>query len=442
METFLNMFYLFFQGLLVFQTFFLLILYLVVRKDDILFYCLFLLLSTVYFFLNAPNTFFGLNDDVVFDSTLYRYLNIPIIILANLFYILFLRSYFKGVYSSPSTQNAYRIVLTSIPILVLAFFVLIALKRSNQVIFYMVNFLSFSLSIYLVVEMLRKNARNVGWVLSGMIFSMVGTFLTMLMIVLDRYEIRNIFTHDYPLFFMRCGILADILFYQVAIIKKWNYQEKQLALQQMEKELAVANIRNQISSQLHDDIGSTLSGISMYSYMTNNQLVAGDHEKAKTSLGIIQESANEMVDKLGDLVWSVNPYQDSLPLTVARLQEYGSKMAAAKGMTFKAEVAENAVQHQMPMKDRQNLYLIAKEAINNAAKYSDGKLIKLLVTASENYMTLKVMDDGNGFDQETTKKGNGLYNMQKRANEVGAEFISQSRPGGGCTISFRLKIAH
>jgi len=146
----------------------------------------------------------------------------------------------------------------------------------------------------------------------------------------------------YPLAIIKLGMLIDIMLFQLALLKRWNEQEKQLAIEKILSQLEVEKLRNKISSQLHDDIGSTLSGVSMYSHLTNKQMERGEHEKAKVSLHIIQQSANEMSEKLNDLVWSVNPSQDSLPMMLERLQQYGLDMCSAKNMQFKMDTLIDA----------------------------------------------------------------------------------------------------
>ena len=433
-------FYLFFQGVLLFQTFFLGMLYFITKRKDILFYSIFLLLSAIYFFLNAPNTFFNLNDNAIFNSAIYLQGNIPLIIIANLFYILFLKNFFSGIYNSKFLEKIFFISFLSLPVLMAAFFICRYFNVETQPVFYIVNLLATCVSIFIIDAVFRQGLRNTGWVAWGMIFNILGTALTIAMIVLERYKIRNIFTVDYPLFFMRCGILADMFFYQIALLKKWHLQEKQLAVQRLEKELAVEKVRNQISSQLHDDIGSTLSGVSMYSHLIHTQMEKGEHDKAKGSLHIIQQSANEIVEKLNDLVWSVNPGQDSFPMMLERLQQYGLDMCSAKNIQFKMETPPKTSIVDLPSGQRYQLYLFIKEVINNAVKYSDATLLTLTVKENKRLLEFSIIDNGKGFDIDTIKRGNGLNNMQKRADELGAEFSIQSKAGKGCIISLKVKI--
>ena len=229
-----------------------------------------------------------------------------------------------------------------------------------------------------------------------------------------------------------------MFFYLVALLKKWHTQEKELAVQQITKELEVANIRNRISSQLHDDIGSTLSGISMYSYMASTQLQQGNHTNVQATLQTIQQSASEVVNKMGDVVWSVKTGQDSLQLLFERLGQYGFDMCKAKNIDFKTSIL---ISHfNIPAENRYQLYLFCKEAINNAVKYSDAGLLELTAKEEGNLLEVNIADNGKGFDSETVKRGNGLNNMLQRANELGADFKLLSKRGGGCLISLKVKI--
>lgn len=125
------------------------------------------------------------------------------------------------------------------------------------------------------------------------------------MIVLGNYHVKALFTEWYPLFFIRLGLLGDMFFYMMAIISKWHLQEKQVAIAKLEAELAGEKLRSKISGQLHDDLVSTLSGISMYTYMANDLLRTGLYKQAVQSLEVIQKSAMELVHNLDDMVWTI-----------------------------------------------------------------------------------------------------------------------------------------
>lgn len=130
------------QGVLVFQGLFLLLLYFITKRKDVLHYSLFLLLSAAYFYLNAPFTFFGLEDEKVFSSALYINGNIPLIIITNTAYILFLKYFFKDIYNNRVTDNLFRLILFLTPFLIAIFFLLRYISKETQPVFYISNFFS------------------------------------------------------------------------------------------------------------------------------------------------------------------------------------------------------------------------------------------------------------------------------------------------------------
>ena len=200
------------------------------------------------------------------------------------------------------------------------------------------------------------------------------------------------------------------------------------------------NERLRISSELHDEVGATLSGIAMYSHLTKEQIKNADTTEVEKSLNIMQQSAGEMVNKLNDIVWLINPDQDSLQKLIQRLEEYATDMAVIKNMQVKVNAPEHLHEHSLPMESRRNIYLFCKEAINNAVKYSNGTILELNIKEVNNTLEFSVSDNGKGFDAVMVRRGNGLENMQKRADEIGAKLTVQSKQDEGSLLSMQIKI--
>ncbi len=213
-----------------------------------------------------------------------------------------------------------------------------------------------------------------------------------------------------------------------------------LRKRKLQNQQAILSERLRISQELHDEVGATLSGISMYSHLTKEQMKHAQTAEVEKSLTIIQQSAGEMVNKLNDIVWLINPGQDSLQKLIQRLEEYAGEMAAIKNMQVKITLPEQFSTHSLPVEGRRNIYLFCKEAINNAVKYSEADLLELTVKEYNQLLEISIRDNGKGFDVENVKRGNGLGNMKQRANGLGADFDIQSEPGEGCFISLKLKI--
>jgi len=439
-QFFIEKFYLFFQGAMLFQVLFFGMVYLITKRKDVLYYSLLNFVSAGYFFLNAPDTFFGIEETIVFDSPLYRYVNFAILLSMILVYLVFLKEIFSdSLIKYPYIKKIYSITFYLIPSLYILF-VLFALSGwKTNAIFYTGHIVNGPFCTFiLIVNFKQKGYKSL--IINGMLVLFVCVVTTMMLTIRYNSGSNDTILDRYPLAIIKLGMLIDIMLFQLALLKRWNEQERQLAIEKIQSQLEVEKLRNKISSQLHDDIGSTLSGVSMYSHLTNNQMERGEHDQAKVSLNIIQQSANAMVEKLNDLVWSVNPEHDSLPMMLERLQQYGLDMCSAKNMQFKMETTVKNSIVDLPSEQLYHLYLFIKEAINNAAKYSEANLLRLTLEEKKSLLEISIIDNGKGFDIASIKRGNGLTNMQKRADELGAVFSIQSKAGEGCLIALKVKI--
>lgn len=436
----LEIFYLFFQGILTLQVLFFAVLYVVTRRKDLLYYCLFLFFAAAYFFINAPYTFFGIPEETVWNSVWYDHINTPVIITENLFYILFLRSFFADITTDKKVTSVLNFTLWLIPWIVLLFLVLTILEIDKQFIFYTVKLIAVLPALTVSIVVIRRKPPFGMLVANGLLCTIAGTCITVCMIILGNNGVQHLFTVGYPLFFIRLGILGDMIFYLAAILKKWHFQEKQLSEEKLRSQLAVEKLRNKISAELHDDFGSTLSGINMYSYMINDQMESGNYEQARNSINIIQRSASEMAHNLHDLVWMISPGKDNLQKLVEKLEEYMIEMATARNMKVSIKVSEKITDIDLPVESRRNIYLFCKEAINNAVKYSQATNLELVIKEMDGNLLFSISDNGKGFDRRQIKMGNGLENMQKRADEMGAVLDLQSKENEGTTVSLQCII--
>ena len=414
--------------------------YFVTKKKELLYYGLFLFFAAIYFFINAPFTFFGIAEEIVWNSDWYDKLNDVVIIIQNVFYLLFLKAFFTGIATDHKVKSLFRFSLLFIPAMVILFSLVTFSKPGSQTIYYATQLIPIIPALVVAVSVVKNKFLFAGLVANGLLINVAGTSLTVLMNILRNNNVHHLFTEGYPLIFVRIGILGDMIFFLAAILKKWHFQEKQLAVVRLQSQLEVEELRNRISAELHDDIGSTLSGISMYSHLAREQIKNTNTEEIEKSLNIMQQSAGEMVNKLNDIVWFVNPEQDSLQKLIQRLKEYVVDMAAIKNMKVKVNVQANMQEHNLSIESRRNIYLFSKEAINNAVKYSEATLLELNIKEANGILEFAVADNGKGFDITTIKKGNGLGNMAKRADEIGAILMVRSKQHEGSLLSIKLKI--
>jgi signal transduction histidine kinase/ligand-binding sensor domain-containing protein len=219
---------------------------------------------------------------------------------------------------------------------------------------------------------------------------------------------------------------AAILAIAFTIFLLYRYQLKQA--------LKVLAIRNRIATDLHDEIGSTLSSISIYSQVAKKEVIKKAPEAADM-LENITESTTGMMDAMNDIVWMINTSNDRFGNITNRMNAFANELLEAKNCNVHFHISGDLEKLRLDMVQRKNLYLIFKEAINNIAKYSgcSNTWIDLSMKGSHKVM-MTIRDDGKGFDIGAESSGNGLLNMRKRAAELNGQFHFNSEIGKGTFV--------
>jgi signal transduction histidine kinase len=206
-------------------------------------------------------------------------------------------------------------------------------------------------------------------------------------------------------------------------------------------------MRNKIAQDLHDNVGSTLSSISVYSQVAQIQSKNGNANELNEVLDKIGTTSNDMISEMNDIVWAINPRNDSMEKIIQRMDSFAKPLAAARNIQFKLQYDRSVLALQLDMDGRKNFYLIFKEGVNNAIKYSGASELIASIKITHNRLVLEVKDNGIGFNPENEMKGNratlsgnGLHNMYKRANELKGELRIQSHPGKGTTILLNMQL--
>lgn len=208
---------------------------------------------------------------------------------------------------------------------------------------------------------------------------------------------------------------------------------------QLTKAVELEKLRTRIATDLHDDIGASLSSISMYSESIKLQVKESlPHlEPVLTKMG---ENSRDMVAGMSDIVWAINPGNDAGEKMIQRMESYATDTCAAKEIRLHFTADKKLGKVQLPLEKRKNIYLIFKEAVNNAAKYSAAKNLHILLRIRENDLVMEVLDDGEGFDIQQPQKGNGLTNMTLRANEMKGQLSLHSAQGQGTKLMLEVRI--
>jgi two-component sensor histidine kinase len=204
----------------------------------------------------------------------------------------------------------------------------------------------------------------------------------------------------------------------------------------MRHAIKVERLRLRIASDLHDDIGSTLSSISLLSEIATRQDKESESAKVLSKIGV---DSRDVLNSMDDIIWSVNPKNDSLSNLLVRLREYAIPLCESKDITFKMNVDETIHSMKLGMDELRDIFLIVKEAVNNAVKYSGCKTLSVTFIKNPE-LDISIRDDGCGFDTDSPTSRNGLINIKHRAQKIGGELLLHSEKGKGTTITLKTKI--
>jgi ligand-binding sensor domain-containing protein/two-component sensor histidine kinase len=190
------------------------------------------------------------------------------------------------------------------------------------------------------------------------------------------------------------------------------------------------SIRNKIAQDLHDNMGSTLSSISVYSQVAKIYQEQTRPKELSDVLEKISETSTGMISDMNDIVWSLQPANDNIEKIINRMESFAKPLCVASNIKFDLQFPSSITGLNLPMEIRKNFYLIFKEAINNAVKYSRANVIQVIIEIKNNHICMIIKDNGVGFNQFTnTSGGNGLKNMQRRTEEMQGVWKLNSLPG-------------
>jgi ligand-binding sensor domain-containing protein/two-component sensor histidine kinase len=204
---------------------------------------------------------------------------------------------------------------------------------------------------------------------------------------------------------------------------------------------AIERIRERIASDFHDDIGSALSSISIFSEVADKQLKQlSPPEQTREIVGRISFHSRAMLDAMDDIVWAVNPQNDHFSDLAVRMREFAIPLLEAKNIDFDIDMGAEILNTRIGMEVRKNIFMIFKECINNILKHSCCSAVKIAVNKLNTQLEFVISDNGKGFDINAPHSRNGLKNIQKRAAEIKGAIHIASTPGNGTVTRLLVNI--
>lgn len=258
-----------------------------------------------------------------------------------------------------------------------------------------------------------------------------------------------------PVAWMIFGFFIDVLFFSAAIgyRLRMEYLEKEKSLKElmaketalremeMEKIKAIYETREEerlrISRDIHDDMGSSLSSISIYAKVASS-LMQQEPDKALDALEKIRLNAEEVMEKTYDTIWSLQTNYGSYASIFSRMEKTAKEWLAATGIICQVTIEEKPLFRAIKYEIQKGFWLIFKEALHNVSKYSKAEHCRITVEQKNEILVMIIADDGMGFHLDDHRNGNGLKNMRERATEMGASLFIHSKPAEGTVITIQL----
>lgn len=231
-------------------------------------------------------------------------------------------------------------------------------------------------------------------------------------------------------------VLIGIIVIVTRYISQNRLKEK---IRQLEKQQAIEAERNRISKDMHDEIGSGLTRIALMTELMNTQKQLD--EKTKQSVNEIAGSTRQLVESMSEIIWTLNPHNDKLEDLLAYLREQTRHYFEPLNIDYEISFPVNIPDVRLNNEQRRNLFLVTKEALNNALKHSGATRIELFADTADHKIKFSVMDNGKGMSDKTKRAGaNGLINMRQRMKDIKGEIEWISQNSSGTKVNYWINL--
>jgi signal transduction histidine kinase len=437
-----------FQGFLLCQMLYVLFQWLIIRRREYLYYFCYMAGISLYF-LSKQESVLGLDFLFTRYPLLKVYLGKTLLIFPYFFYFRFVRSFLEMKINYPRFHRWVRWVENFLLVYIAFDFCLILYtfdRRLQTDIYFIVLIGVFILAARFMFGLYRRKQTLVTYIITGSLFVGTGHIIGLVFSYLEFNRHIDLGVPDIFIF-AQLGIVLEIFCFTGGLSYKSQASEKEkiksqenLIEQLKANELLqsrMQNIRNKIAQDLHDDIGSTLSSISILSDLALKEKNGG---QTMVTMNEIKHSSILLMERMDDIVWSINPRNDSLENLLIRVKHFATTLFEAREIDYTIYIQENIDQVKLPMDYRQHIYLVLKEAINNLVKYAGATQAGIRVSFDHRVLTLSIRDNGCGFDPSGRNSGNGIPGMQKRASLMNAALDIRSDKKEGTEISLRVDI--
>ncbi len=217
---------------------------------------------------------------------------------------------------------------------------------------------------------------------------------------------------------------------------EWRQMKRQV--QDLERLRDLEQERFRIAQNIHDDLGARVTEIALLS--SSAQLKPNLSPEARAEFGAVSRLTNDLVQALYETVWAVNPKDDHLDSLGSFVCQMANQMCAQAQLRCRLEIPDLPTDVAVASPIRHHVIMAVKEAIHNVIKHAHASEIQISIRQTRHGLTLQISDNGCGFDQSVTVRGNGLDNMERRLSSLSGSCLVVSQPGAGTKVTFEFHL--
>ena len=422
--------------------------YLQTSKPEFIYYAAYCLCISALLFLKSTLHASATHFNYVFES----WLDNIIFSLGHIFYIVFHRKFLETKKSYRSLDRFLFWGVTIIAVLTFLYTVTFFFTGNFQIPNFIENATKCVLlliSLGFIIKGLTYRNQLMNYIVFGNISLFLLSVLSQIMIATNFHLVKTASVLNLALFYYEVGITIELLFFLFALTYKNKMEiifsiqkEEKLKLEterkELEKQVAVLaakqDERNRISADMHDELGSGVTAIRLMSEIVKSKM----KEQTLPEIEKISHSANELLNKMNTIIWTMTSSNDSVENLVAYIRSYAVEFFESTAIDCYFSMPASIPFREISGEKRRNMFLSVKESLNNVLKHSQCNVVRINVLVNDK-LIIEIQDDGVGINMEKLRKfGNGLSNMKKRMASIDGEFDIENREGTRTLFSLQL----
>lgn len=435
------------SGILLMMIFFTGANYLLNRKKEFLYNCLY---SVCLFLLIFLTTLLERRAGV-FSSLFREYFDFMLLAGGTVFYIAFTRKFLDTKTHYPLLNRIF-VFEEKLVIFMLVLFTYLVFFTDNfnlqEIVENSFKVIALLIGIlYIIIALSQKN-KLMNYLAIGNLFLISFSIISFLLII---FPISNSTIFGSSMFYYEIGIVCELVSFLLGLTYKNRIElvgktmEQEALKRNAEKQIyetkfavmkAQQEERNRISADMHDDLGAGVTAIRLYSELAKKRIEKG----AVPEIDKISSSANDLLNNMNAIIWTMASSNDTLDSMVAYIRSYALEYFENTGLDCYTHVDDNLPNISVNGDDRRNIYLVVKEALNNILKHAEATEVHLTLKKSSDGLTLQIQDNGKGIDFDNIRRfGNGLNNMKKRMEQRHISFNIENNNGTLVTLHYKMR---